>query len=98
MIKLLNKILNRFGYTISLYNPQKEYVELKQVIQLTDKSTADDINIVLAILKIVQEDLAKELKVKQASISMAINNKPGMKNIRKRLIQYLNSLQNKRAA
>lgn len=63
-------------------------------IKLDDQSTADDINIVLAILKIVQEDLAKELKVKQASISMAINNKPGMKNIRKRLIQYLNSIQN----
>lgn len=93
MTKLLNKILNRFGYTIILCTAQKEYPELKQVIQLTENSTADDINIVLAILKIVQEDVAKELKVKQASISMAINNKPEMNNIRKKLIQYLNSIQ-----
>ncbi len=67
-------------------------------LQLTDNSSADEFNIVLAILKTTQENLANVLKVKQASISMAINDKPGMKNIRKRLIQYLNSLQNKKAA
>lgn len=62
-------------------------------LKLTDNSTAQDINIVLAILNLVQDDLAEAFNVKQASISYAVNNTPGMGILRSRLIQYLNSLQ-----
>jgi len=62
-------------------------------IKLNSQSSSDEINIVLAILKLTQDDVAKTLKVKQASISMAINNDPLLKKLRERLINHLNSLQ-----
>jgi len=68
----------------------------KLALSLSMSSSPHDINIVLAILSLTQETLAKRLEVTQAAISYAINNDPLMNKLRIRIIDYLNLLQFKK--
>lgn len=65
----------------------------KLTLRLSTESSADDIRVVLAILKLNQEDLSKEFEVSTAAISLAIKNDPSVKKLRERIIEYLNTLQ-----
>ena len=64
-------------------------------LRLRNDSSPDDFKIVLAILRLTQEDVAKALepKVTRPAVAFAINNNPLVKKLRKRIILHLNKLQ-----
>lgn len=62
-------------------------------LKLKNSSTAEEIRIALAILNLNQEEIAKELKVTPAAISLAIANDPQVRKLRKNIINRLNQLQ-----
>ena len=57
-----------------------------------------DLQIELKRKNIKQRELKQKFNVTDGAISRAIQNDPALKSLRKRIIQYLNSLQSKRAA
>ena len=62
-------------------------------LKLDTNSSPEDFRIVMAILRLTQNDIAKHFAVTQGAISQAIRNDRFVKKLRERIINYLNLLQ-----